>query len=287
METRFEGPAASDPAPQPPGDGVPDAAPEGPHDPVRLRALWALVGLAFLADLATLPYIDSIRRDLPNGATLPEIGFRTAFFTAAFDTLILALPIAWFGLLLLPKTGLPGAPQLRALFMRTAANPGAVARGFLQGTAIGVAVALTLAGLEVVGPEIKAIVELDPPSWWRGLLASFGAGVREEIWFRLGILTIALRVLTEVGKRNAPATWMFWTANAVAAVLFGAIHLPQAKMVVEVTPAVVAMVVGGNAVAGLGFGWVYRKSGIEAAMAAHMATDVVLHVVVPAVAPAP
>jgi len=276
METRFEDPGASDPATA----GRPD-----PRDPVRVRTLWALVGLAFLADLATLPYIDSIRRDLPSGATLPEIGLRTAFFTAAFDTLILALPIAWFGLLFLPKTGLPGAPQLRALFTRTPANPGAVARGFLQGTAIGVAVALTLAGLEVVGPEIKAIVEVDAPSWWRGLLASFGAGVREEIWFRLGVMTIALRTLVEIGKRDSPATWMFWTANAIAAVLFGAIHLPQAKMLVEVTPAVVAMVVGGNAIAGLGFGWVYKKSGIEAAMAAHMATDVVLHVIVPAVAP--
>ena len=278
MESRFEHPAA---------DPAPDGAPDPPRDPLRMRTFWALVALAFVADLATLPYIDSIRRALPNGHALPEIGWRVALFTAAFDTLIVALPIAWFGLALLPKTGLPGAPQLRALFAREPASLRAVARGFVQGTAIGVAVALTMAGLEAVGPEIKAIVEVDAPSWWRGLLASFGAGVREEIWFRLGVMTIVLRTLVEIGKRNAPTTWMFWTANAIAAVLFGAIHLPQAKMLVEVTPAVVAMVVGGNAVAGLGFGWVYRRSGIEAAMAAHMATDVVLHVVVPAVAPGP
>ena len=79
------------------------------------------------------------------------------------------------------------------------------------------------------------------------------------------------------------SAWAFWTANAVAALLFGAIHIPQAIAFVKVTPAVLALVVGANAAAGLGFGWIYRRGGVEAAMAAHFATDIVLHVVVPAV----
>jgi len=249
------------------------------------RVLFALVALGFLASLATMPFVAALRSSLPGGDAIPSFGFGRALLFAAIETLLFTLPLAGLGLATLPKTGLPGAPLLRAFFARDAASPRPILTGLAQGTAIGFGVALLLGGLDAALPSMKPIVEIELPSWWQGLLASFGAGVREEIWFRWGILTAVTRALVAVKRSESAANWMFWTANVVAALLFGAIHIPQAYSFVEVTPAAVAMVVGGNAVAGLGFGWVYRRKGLEAAMAAHMATDIVLHVILPAVSP--
>lgn len=271
METRFENTPSADRALDP------------VRDPLRGRTLWVLVAMAFLAGLATVPYIAALTAGIPGRGGIADLGWARVVLVTALESLIVTLPIAWLGLTLLPKTGLPGAPHVRALFAREPVSRRSIATGFAQGLAIGMAVTLLVIGLDAAGIEVKPIVEIQSPAWWQGLLASFGAGVREEIWFRLGVMTVALRGLAAIAKRESPPAWAFWTANAVAALLFGAIHIPQAIFFVKVTPAVVAMVVGGNAVAGLGFGWIYRRGGIEAAMAAHMATDIVLHVVVPAV----
>lgn len=273
MDERIEEPADA---------GVAVANVPGHHS---RSVFWVLVALGFLASLATMPFVASLSASLPRGDTLKNFGFGQAALFAAIETLLLTLPLAGLGLATLPKTGLPGAPLLRSLFARDATSPRPILAGLAQGTAIGFGVALLLGGLDVVLPSMKPIVEIELPSWWQGLLASFGAGVREEIWFRWGVLTAVMRGLVAVKRSESAANWMFWTANVVAALLFGAIHIPQAYSFVEVTPLAAAMVVGGNAAAGLGFGWVYRRKGIEAAMAAHMATDIVLHVILPAVAP--
>jgi len=271
METRFETPA--------PDDRALDPA----RDPFRGRTLWILAAMAFLAGLATVPYIAALTAGLPGSRGIADLGWARIVFLTALEALIVSLPIAWLGLTLLPKTGLPGAPHVRALLAREPMSRRPIATGFAQGLAIGTGIALLVIGLDAAGIEAKPIVEIESPAWWQGLLASFGAGVREEIWFRLGVMTVALRGLGAIAKRESPPAWAFWTANAVAALLFGAIHIPQAIAFMKVTPAVLAVVVGANAVAGLGFGWIYRRGGIEAAMAAHFATDIVLHVLVPAV----
>ena len=272
MDARFEQPAGPDP-------------PVAPvRDPTNRRLLWVLLGLGFLASLATIPFVASIRESLPGGDRLPSFGLGQALLIAVIETLLFTLPLAALGMAMLPKTGLPGAPLLRSVFAREPTAPRAILDGVVQGAAIGLGVALLLGGLDAVAPTMKPIVEFESPSWWRGLLGSFGAGIREEIWFRWGILTAITRALVAINRREAADPGMFWTANVGAALLFGAIHIPQAYSFVEVTPAAAAMVVGGNAVAGVGFGWIYRRRGLEAAMAAHTATDIVLHVILPAVA---
>lgn len=273
MDTRFEKPDDA------------DQVVATPRDNPRRRVLFALIALGFLASLATMPFVASIRASLRGGEALRSFGFEHALLLAAIETLLFTIPFACLGSALLPKTGLPGAPLLRAVFARDSTSPRPILDGLAQGAAIGFVVALLLGGFNAVGPSLKPIAEFELPSWWQGLLASFGAGVREEIWFRWGILTATTRALVAVKRSESAENWMFWAANVVAALLFGAIHIPQAHVLVEVTPVAVAMVVGVNAIAGLGFGWIYRRRGIEAAMAAHMATDIVLHVILPAVFP--
>ena len=70
-----------------------------------------------------------------------------------------------------------------------------------------------------------------------------------------------------------------------AALLFGAGHLPAAAQVWPLDAIVVARVLLLNALAGVVFGWLYWKRGLEVAMLAHFSADLVLHVVAPLVAP--
>ena len=68
------------------------------------------------------------------------------------------------------------------------------------------------------------------------------------------------------------------------ALVFGAGHLPMAAKLVPLTAGVVARVVAYNALAGLVFGWLYWKRGLEHAMLAHFSADLVLHVAAPLIA---
>jgi membrane protease YdiL (CAAX protease family) len=70
-------------------------------------------------------------------------------------------------------------------------------------------------------------------------------------------------------------------ANITAALLFAAMHLPQAMLFVGLTPAVVLLVFIGNGLPGVVFGWIYWCEGLGAAMLAHTSADFILHAVVP------
>ena len=71
-------------------------------------------------------------------------------------------------------------------------------------------------------------------------------------------------------------------ANVLAALAFAAIHLPQAKAFYGLSTLMVLVVMIGNGVPGVLFGWLFRRFGLIAAMVAHFgAADVVLHVIGP------
>jgi membrane protease YdiL (CAAX protease family) len=73
-----------------------------------------------------------------------------------------------------------------------------------------------------------------------------------------------------------PRTAAFVVANVAAALLFGAGHLPLA-MQFGGGAAVITYTVLANAVAGLTFGWLFYRRGLEQAIVAHAWADVVLH----------
>ena len=45
------------------------------------------------------------------------------------------------------------------------------------------------------------------------------------------------------------------------------------------TPALITRTIVLNSLAGIAFGWLYWRRGLEAAMLAHFSTDIVLHVI--------
>jgi membrane protease YdiL (CAAX protease family) len=70
-------------------------------------------------------------------------------------------------------------------------------------------------------------------------------------------------------------------AVLLAAIAFGAGHLPAAANVWPLDAVVVARTLLLNGIAGLVFGWFYVRHGLESAMLSHFAADLVLHVFAP------
>ena len=122
------------------------------------------------------------------------------------------------------------------------------------------------------------------PSAWQGLLASFYGAIDEEILARLGLMSgiaLALRtVARSLGtNRELPLPiGLFWAANILAALLFGLGHLPATVALAPLSSALVVRAVVLNGAAGLVFGALYRRYGLEWAMTSHFGVDVVAHV---------
>ncbi|MBE9156692.1 CPBP family intramembrane metalloprotease [Nodosilinea sp. LEGE 06152] len=127
-----------------------------------------------------------------------------------------------------------------------------------------------------------AIRDMELPGSLSGLLAAFGAGVNEEIWFRLGVLTGLIGLGRWLLKQTQTSAVLFWVANIVSTLLFGAAHLPQfALMANGLSSIVIGVVLFQNGIVGLIFGWLYWQRGLLVAMLAHITADIVIHVVIP------
>ncbi len=111
-----------------------------------------------------------------------------------------------------------------------------------------------------------------------GLLASFEGGITEELLLRLFVMSAVAWVLTRIWRRRPPA--VFWAANLVAALLFGLGHLPATAALVPLTPIIVMRAIVLNGLLGVVAGWFYWRRGLESAMVAHFAGDIVLHAII-------
>jgi membrane protease YdiL (CAAX protease family) len=160
-----------------------------------------------------------------------------------------------------------------------------IRRAVLVPAAWGAAIALCVGiGSALLGDRWH-MRTMQPPSAGAAVLASFGAGVYEEVWFRLGLMTIVVWVAMRVSGRQAPSPAMMWIGNAFAAVAFGAAHLPLAFSVAAPSASFAAYVVAANGVVGLTCGWLYWRRGLLAAMVAHAAVDLMLKVALPLLHP--
>jgi hypothetical protein len=189
------------------------------------------------------------------------------------------------------KLGL-GTPLIEAL-LSCRPTPEKTLRTLLFAFALGIVTAMALTLLDRwFFASIPSVAELihnvdrdnAKPNAWQGLLASFYGALDEEILMRLGLLSVlalAIRTLTRMRGRNrelALSGGVFWMANIVAAVLFGLGHLPTTAAVAPLSAALVVRAIVLNGTAGLVFGELYRRYGLEWAMTSHFGVDVVAHV---------
>ncbi|SMB99598.1 CAAX protease self-immunity [Thermanaeromonas toyohensis ToBE] len=134
---------------------------------------------------------------------------------------------------------------------------------------------------------------LPHPSFPLSLLASATAGIGEEIVFRLfvlGLLAFLLNFLLNLFLQRRETTGVaLWLGNIFAALAFAAAHLPAVAFLLKLpSPAaiphlVLAEVFLLNGIAGLLAGWQYIRCGLVAAVGVHFWSDIIWHVLWPAI----
>ncbi|MBI5030060.1 MAG: CPBP family intramembrane metalloprotease [Chloroflexi bacterium] len=194
------------------------------------------------------------------------------------------------GLFLANRIGL-GAPILEGFFARQRVRE-QIRSIILPSVILGVVAALIIIALDVFlfSPALKAELgvlageqgaqSIAKPAAWQGFFASFYGGINEEVLLRLFLLT-SLAWLGKFVSHTAegrPTLAVLWIANILTAILFGLGHLPVTAMVIPLTPLVITRAIVLNGLAGLAFGYLYWRRGIESAMLSHFSADIVLHV---------
>jgi hypothetical protein len=232
-----------------------------------------------------LAFLEQMEMPIPEG--MGREGFYALIFVIEIALFMVIFAIATaIGIFLGTRVGL-GAPDIAALLVEPrefrkrvvgslgwSGGGGLVVGGIITGLAVGLESAMPVQNMTIVHPG-------PVPS----LFGSLGAGIREEILCRLGLMGLFAWVATVVSGRSTAGAIQLAIGNVLATLIFGAIHLPQAAQFVgELTVPLVSFVLLLNGLAGVYFGWLYGRFGLVPAMIAHFSADIILHVVAPALA---
>jgi len=253
------------------------------RSPVSDKALFwreflILLGAGLLGVIAVLPYTITLQGGVPTGLPIPFPLLLA--ISVAQNALILALAIG-MGLFCARRVRL-GAPILEGWLRGE--KVGERGRAILiPSILLGLGVGLIILLLDVIvfAPYLpSAFQEVEPPPW-QGFLASFYGGMDEEILLRLFMVSLLAWLISRVwkDKESKPTAGGMWLAIIVASILFGLGHLPATAQLTLLTPLIIARAVVLNGIAGLAFGYLYWKRGLESAMLAHFSADILLHVI--------
>lgn len=240
------------------------------------KTFWVLFFMMLFGNFASLPYILML-----NGIPISALSME-AILQLVLSTLLqqaLFSVVLFLGMVLSRKIGM-GTPLIDAW------SEGKKVKGKLVDIAkrsikIGVLVGIALFMIDaVVFAYLFSMLTEAPgePYIIEGFLASFYGGIVEEILMRLFLMSFFVWITFKISKtkKGMPTNFGIWLSIILSSIIFGIGHLSAAGML---TPIIVARVVILNGIAGIAFGWLYWKRGLEASIIAHFSTDIMLHVV--------
>jgi hypothetical protein len=239
----------------------------------------ALIGIA-----CVMPYTLELTADAMRKAQarLRQPRWVLVLLQSAQSAVLMAVA-AGVGLLLAHQIGL-GAPLIEGLLAGKDVSAQALAMlapALILG--IGASAIVLLLEVFVFWPRLPTVMrESFPiPSLWKRSLACFYGGIDEEILCRLFVLSLLAWLIGFVWHQpnGHPTLGALWVANILAAVLFGLGHLPATVAVVKLNPLLVGRAILLNGLIGVAAGYLFWQYGLEAAMLAHFAGDVVLHII--------
>lgn len=204
---------------------------------------------------------------------------------------VLALANGGIILVLYGLAGLGGIWFARRLSLPAVYREGA---GWRQWFVIPMLAGLGMGVLLVVADQIFAAAAhwqgFPHPQFPFSLIASATAGIGEEILFRSFILGLWAFLANLFLHRWRATQAALWIGNVIAALAFGAGHLPAAMFLLGVTtpaaipaPILLELIIL-NGMLGLVAGERYLRVGLVAAIGVHFWADIVWHVVWPLVA---
>ena len=248
---------------------------------------------ATIGAICVLPFVNAILPQLSQEEVEPHgLSFFALMALSIGQAALLLGFMSFSGLWAARKLGM-GAPVLDAWFGGEALSFD-LRRNLLIATAMGIGAGILLIALDLLifvplDPDgVGRIVHIQPPAWM-GFLASFCGGITEEVQLRLFLLSflaLGIRVIRDslLPARNSPLPPpVFWSANIIAAVLFGLGHLPITAELVPLPAPIIVRAIVLNGILGVLTGFLFWRRGIEMAMACHFSADILLHVLPPLV----
>ena len=226
-------------------------------------AMWwrlSLLGLIGVASMLFAPLERIVPTDMP-AMTLRLL----SVVQPAFLVLALAALGLWAG----PRLGLD-APAIRAWADRRPIVQ-VLVRQLPSGVATGLASALVLLLFWMTVSSMPEAAEKLGALQLPIVTKLLYGGIVEELLLRWGLMSFfAWAIWRLAGRPSGPPAWCIWSAILFAAILFAAGHLPLLYLLLPAPPAeLLLLVLAGNAVPGILFGWLFWRRGLEAAMIAH------------------
>jgi membrane protease YdiL (CAAX protease family) len=253
------------------------------------KIFFILLGASIFGVVAVLPYSLALQGDSLSQLDVPMPLWLLITLQVLQNAIMFAVVIL-VGLLAANRVGL-GLPILEARLQGESVGE-KVKAILLPSILLGVIGSVLVIALDSLVFMPKLMTELGnkaaslnqealKPAAWKGLLASFYGGIAEEVLLRLGLMSILVWLGRFISKTEdgRPTLAVLWTANILAAVLFGLGHLPATAALFPITPLVVMRAIVLNGFVGIVAGYLYFKHGLEAAMLSHFSADIVLHVI--------
>lgn len=245
------------------------------------RVFWFLVLASLAGAAAMIPFALEVFRPVIESAPRPSVPLPLLILIGVVENFLLLALVVWVGVVLGRKLGL-GAPLLESWLYHEKATLKArdsLKSGVAFGIVVGVILLVVLLLMSPHFPGLPFTTTAKVAVWKRFLICFYG-GVDEEILAHLFLLSLVAWLMTKIfwkeETRLSPAA--FWSANVIVAILFGLGHLPNASMVMSITPTVIILALTLNGIAAIPFGYLYRKRGLESAIVAHFCADFVIYV---------
>ena len=225
----------------------------------------AIVGGYFTGVYGWTELTDDVKRQI-----LAQIGNDQSLYylITTLQTLLYTLIFGFFGYILSDKIGLMKPVKLEK-------KPVLVTLGMTLFT--GLVLCTDLFYFKNHIPQVAALYQ-GKPSFAYWMASVLYGGVIEEILLRLLMMSLLAFLAWKLFFRSeaAPPTGVLIAANVMAALLFAASHLPSTvQMFGELTPMILLRCFLLNGIAGMVFGYLYRKYGIQYSMMAHAGAHVI------------
>lgn len=237
----------------------------------------ALYGAALVGALALVPYT---LRLVSASAKPMKVSPRTMALASLAQNAALFAVVVFVGLTASHAVGL-GAPYL-ASRVAGLAPPRPLRPVMTLAIWTGAAAGLLMTAADFVFlPRLPALLDLArKASFWENFSASFYGGVNEELLMRLlGVSGVTWLLAQGWGSGPHPPPGVFWLAIVAMAIIFALGHLPATKIVAgKLTPLILTRTLALNGPIAILCGWLFWRFGLEAAIVAHLAADLVYHV---------